>query len=78
MIVRWGLFKLSVDKRDIDEGKYHDVVVCRCCGKILTNPLKPIFANETGFAYCSEVCAKQDVMEVAERMRAEDPDWKGF
>lgn len=78
MIVRWGLWKLCVDKRIIEEGIEDLVVVCAGCGKILKNPLKPIFANETQLAYCSDDCARDDVIEVARVMKETDPEWSGF
>ncbi len=78
MTIRWGVFKLQVDNRIMNKGIEGLFVVCAYCGVILKNPLKPIFANETQQAYCTDGCAKRDVIQVAEHMRETDPDWKGF
>ena len=78
MIIRWGVFKLCVDHRMIEDGIEGHVVVCGSCGTPLKNPLKPVFANETQLAYCDEQCAYEDVMAVAEHHRESDPEWKGF
>lgn len=78
IVVRWGVFKLQVDNRIIEDGIEGLVVVCANCGMILKNPLKPTFANETQMAYCDDDCALEDVTAVAEYHRESDPDWRGF
>jgi len=78
MEIRWGVFKLQVDHRTIENGIEGHVVVCANCGKPLKNPLKPTFANETGFAYCDTQCAIEDVTALAEHHRESNPEWQGF
>lgn len=78
MIIQWGIFKLRAEPRFLADNITVQVVVCEHCGAILKNPHKPIFAIETGFAYCSHDCATEDVKEVAKRMKEENPEWSGF
>jgi len=78
MIIHWGCWKLRAEPRFLADKITYHVIVCQNCGSVLKNPLKPIFANETGFAYCSEDCAKQDVIDEAKRRKEEDPEWSGF
>ena len=78
MIIRWGVWKVHIDKRIVDEDREELVAVCSNCGMPLKNPKTSIYANETLGVYCDTQCAIEDVNALAEHHQESDPNWQGF